>query len=410
MSLRFISGKPGGGKSYLALRWIVEELLHGKRTVITNLPLKLPELSEYLQKKYPEKEIDLHARVRMLEDEEVYEFFRYRGRKPGENDEPYGPYYKLPESDTEGRIKPEEVATAKSLGGCYYVIDEIHLYFNSREWQKTGKAVLWYISQHRKLSDEIVAITQMLSNVDKQFRGMSQDFTYVRNHGKEKYLSIFAGFKKCTTSVYQQPYTGNQQASERGMFTVDVSGLANCYDTSAGAGISGGTVADSNQKTRGIPFWGVFVLLSLVLVAIFFVPEMLGKALLGGVTKISTASTVGSSLTNAVTHGGAAIGAAPPIIPPPSSSFHPPSMEKENEPEPEKVTMCGMYQMGRGEVTVMLSDGRKVTFKDGLQFYCDRYCIVEGQRYEVNKKYVGPQFEEQKRFNPFNRTFQPRNN
>ena len=53
MSIHFVSGKPGGGKTLYGLKLIVEELVLGKREIFTNVPLNLPELNAYVQARYP---------------------------------------------------------------------------------------------------------------------------------------------------------------------------------------------------------------------------------------------------------------------------------------------------------------------------------------------------------------------
>ena len=71
MSVHFISGKPGGGKSLYAVRLVVDELVHGSRVVITNLPLELGRLNEFLQERFPGKTVDIFQRIVLLEDGDV---------------------------------------------------------------------------------------------------------------------------------------------------------------------------------------------------------------------------------------------------------------------------------------------------------------------------------------------------
>ena len=41
-------------------------------------------------------------------------------------------------------------------------------------------------------------------------------------------------------------------------FSLDVAGLAACYDTSAGVGVTGRGDADRGRRLKGIPFWVVY--------------------------------------------------------------------------------------------------------------------------------------------------------
>jgi hypothetical protein len=45
--IHFVVGKPGGGKSYYAVRQLCHELLHGDRFIVTNLALNLDALADY---------------------------------------------------------------------------------------------------------------------------------------------------------------------------------------------------------------------------------------------------------------------------------------------------------------------------------------------------------------------------
>ena len=76
-AIEFICGKPGGGKSMYATKLIIDELTKGHRPIVTNLALNLARLQEYLD----ELGVKVHVidRVRLLEKEQITEFYRYRG-------------------------------------------------------------------------------------------------------------------------------------------------------------------------------------------------------------------------------------------------------------------------------------------------------------------------------------------
>jgi len=79
MSLHFVSGKPGGGKSLYSMSLLQDELLHGDRLICTNLPLNLGELNAYLTEEFPDRVFDLHKRIRVLDDAtETGRFWLYR--------------------------------------------------------------------------------------------------------------------------------------------------------------------------------------------------------------------------------------------------------------------------------------------------------------------------------------------
>jgi len=266
MSIHFISGKPGGGKTLYALKLIIEELAFGTRCVITNVAIKLPELNEYLQKAHPSKTINLFERVKILEDEQAWQFFRYRPNGLVLPDHTKDMWEKGQTPDYSGVLD----------NGVLYVIDEIHIGFNARAWMKTGQSVIYYLSQHRKLGDTVLCITQAIGNVDKQFRSVTQDFTYLRNLTKER-MGLFNLPSVFIRRTYGEPYSQSAVAMETGTFKLDVSGLASCYDTAKGVGIHG-RAGDTGEKKKGIP-WYILVIIVPVIIGLLFwgVPKLVAK-------------------------------------------------------------------------------------------------------------------------------------
>ena len=283
MSVHFISGKPGGGKTLYSLRLILDELLHGDRLIVTNVPLRFPELNAYLQERYDRlyqvrfivenavNGIPLHLkdRIRIITEDELTQFFTFRGngvRLAGVSNE-----------DWRKGVRPD-YSTVKD-SGVFYVLDEVHIAFNSRAWALTGNEVLYYLSQHRKLGDDVVCITQSVNNVDKQFRSVAQDYTYIRNLSKQR-----AGFMRLPAmfvrSTYAGPFTPTSTAMESGTFKLDVSGLAACYDTAKGVGIHGRAGADTRARKKGISWiWFVIGLPLLLWVIFHWLPIILAHKL-----------------------------------------------------------------------------------------------------------------------------------
>src|ERR1051325_11106369 len=117
MAIHAISGKPGGGKSMYSVKLILDELLYGTRVVITNVPLHIPRLNEWLQTEYPSKTIDLFFRVRMLDEQMTSHFWTYR---PKGRDE----WLRIPEltkEDWQSGKKPSYSMVEDN--GVMYVID-----------------------------------------------------------------------------------------------------------------------------------------------------------------------------------------------------------------------------------------------------------------------------------------------
>jgi len=78
MAIRFVCGKPGGGKSLFAVKLITKELLTGNRIVVTNVALKMDEFRAYLEAEGFTGELE--RRLQILEGDEPRQFFLFRGR------------------------------------------------------------------------------------------------------------------------------------------------------------------------------------------------------------------------------------------------------------------------------------------------------------------------------------------
>lgn len=364
MSIHFISGKPGGGKSLYSVRLIVEELLAGHRVVITNVPLKLDALHAYVQQQAGDRVVDVIGRVWILDDDQTKEFWTYR---------PNGVRIsRLSQS----RWQAGEVPSYKAVNdsGVMYVIDEVHNFFGSRQWAETGRDVLFYLSQHRKLGDTVVCITQAVGNVDKQFRSVTQDFTYIRNLSKER-IGAFRLPGIFLRSTYPSPPTETAVPMERGRFTLDVSGIAGCYDSAAGVGIHG-RMADMGERKKGLPWWAFFVALTLVVwliasyapsaIASFFRTDYEKKGGVVSSSRVVSASSVPQLVDQA---------AAPPAL----------SAVVSRGPETStNVFITGMSRIGVELVHIALSNGKVIKFPQdrGVTDISTRHIVYRGVRYE----------------------------
>jgi len=348
-----------------AVKLMLDELRYGTRPVVTNLPLNLCALNEYIQREWPEKAVDIFARVHLLDDDQTQEFWTYR---------PLGMdgWLRIPRLTKEQWVNGEKPSYAKVMdSGVWYCIDECHNFFNARAWIETGRDVLFYLSQHRKLGDTVVWVTQAVDNVDKQFRSVTQDFTYLRNLTKEKmgFFKLPAYFVRRT---YGEKATPNTPAMETGTFKLDVSGIGSLYDTARGVGIHNRGNADMQERRTGI-HWSVLVVgIPALVIAIFvFVPKV-------------TAKVFGSKHHLALPKSGKELSVHP--LPSPGDYVSLVSPKVAVSPASTNgVTMIGYLvspdprNLLHKRVEVVLSDGRKVRSGDGhLQYLCEDYAVVDG--------------------------------
>jgi hypothetical protein len=269
VSLHFLSAKPRNGKSRGAIDILFDELVYGNRHIITNLPLHLDRINELFQTRFPrayerryvlrkawesyvmgdaavEVQVDCPLRhitddIKLIPDADLGRFFTYRG-----ND------VRLDHITNEQwkSGKRPDYSRVNDLG-VLYILDEVHIAFNARAWASTGAEVLFYLSQHAKLSDTVIAITQNVGNVDKQFRSLAQDFTYYTYLKKRRFGRFRLPDRFVWRTYPEVPTSDRAQPMDTGFFGLDEAGYASCYDTAKGVGIHGRAGADTNERKKG---------------------------------------------------------------------------------------------------------------------------------------------------------------
>jgi len=200
-----ITGKPRGGKSYYSVaEGILPELLSrdadgrfNGRVIITNVPLNWEHVIRFIERHCPqyflERELADWLHVWPLEREWDYmpEFWRWRHRIGDDWDAVHPTINK--EAYKSG-VRPDWHLNTQPV---FYVLDELHKFFNARQWSSNGLVTLDYLSQHGHFGDNVWWITQSVANVDRQFRSVTQEFRLCRNLSKERFgkFSRGDGFK-----------------------------------------------------------------------------------------------------------------------------------------------------------------------------------------------------------------------
>lgn len=273
--INFIIGKPGGGKSLLAMRLLVDELTHGTRYVVTNLAIKTEALAEYLHKQGVA--CDIAARLRILNEDEVGNFWLVEG--PNRECRTRRVFMQGDEKMDVPDFGNRQMTTP----GVLYVIDEVHVYFDARRWMKVSGDARFFLSQHRKLGCDVLLVTQHPDQVDKGFRLLAQDYTVVRNFGNETIMGFtWKGVFRWAT-FQNIPHAGTKQpTSVTGTFKLDVEGIASLYDTSAGVGVLGRQSAKETRSKGRSPWWLIPIAAG-CLAAIWYLPRVFNSALSAGV-------------------------------------------------------------------------------------------------------------------------------
>lgn len=360
--LRMITGKIGGGKTYYAVREIIDELVNGERTVVTNVALELGPLNEYIQQHYPDANVNLFERVRILDESETLQFYLHRHH--GVDVEPV-----TKEEERRGEFPtfPDEAFTR----GVFYVLDEVHTYFNCRNWMNVGLTCSWYLAQHRKFDDEIIAISQFSDQIDKQFKGFAQYWLHIVNNGNEL-MAGFRGANYCVAKWYNQEKRGffdKAQSVER--YRIDKR-IGACYDTSAGTGIKGRKRTETRRKRKGLS-------------PIYLIPAgILGIAALIAAPRLLAAGT--SKLMGGVLAGVQDVqeGAAERYTGPVTARAVDPGPVVDPGERPEVV---GVMQLS-GLIHLWISDGRRYALPPGAVSVGPTSVRVQGEIIPMRSRYA----------------------
>jgi hypothetical protein len=376
--IHFVTGKPGSGKSFFGVRQLVEELRISERLVVTNLPLSIEALAEYVHKNI-EKPVDLSKRLRVLMDSQVRRFWLHL------------PNYNVTKSVRAMGADSPEVPDFSEYGiknptGCLFIIDEVHLFFGARDWQKNGVDCQFFFSQHRHLKCDVMLLTQHPEKVDKNMRRDAQDFTVLRNMQSEP-LFLGVRFKNLIRrGTFLAEPTRNDTPSETGFFKLDISGLCQLYDTSAGVGLVGRLDVTPKRKGRGLWVWGLAIAAALFLA--WGIPRALGylsgKAIRGFTGGISSTATKAAGV---VSQG--------KVLPSQTNSvqtnFPQVSVKLQAPPDVSAATnrlylkRVTMISSRPSSATWELSDGRILTLKSrGVSGAGEDFIEYNGERYEPN--------------------------
>ena len=276
-----VTGQPGNGKTLASVHFMIEALLGDpKAIVMTNVHLFDGQLAGYMRSKGMKE--DLWDRLGKIPEENVPEFYTWTV-PVNCNIEPRE-FHKT----QIGNLVPRKVPTP-----VIFVIDEAHLYWPARNFQRTGTEVLSYVSQHRHLGDTIVLITQHPEQLDKAFRRLVDEWWVMRSHEKRRWLGIKGPKGMFTRYVYFNPPSLLAKAAEHKTFKIDLD-LAACYDTTAGKRF-GDKPGDTGQKKKGIPTYVGVGLVFAALFGIWWLAMQLPDMVARGVSSVTGAAAKGAS-------------------------------------------------------------------------------------------------------------------
>lgn len=396
-----VIGLPGAGKTLFCVHKLIEELVFTERFVVTNIEeLKLGRLNEYLQSKYPDVHVDLETRLLVIPKAETFRFYRYRSG--GLVLPEILPRKESREDFLKGMVSYFEPIAQKPewQKPVTYFLSEAHEYFNARDWVDIGRPVLYYMSKHRHLHDEVVIETQAPEMLEATIKRLIAKTHQLMN----EYRMSFGPFRRPGRFVrrdfYQLP-APNQVPYERAAFRLDAEGVASCYNTTGALGVLQRGPESTSRQPKKLPWWMIYVGGAVAAIAIaavlWYVPSIV-TAYLGHVVSGTrkNLATVGVS-SPAIVAPAASVDRG--SISPVTAETVPSRAEPAQRPLRRVPDVWVRGYVARGDrINVVLSDGRTLTERDGgLQTVHRASAIVDGELL-----YMAP-IKERPRVNPVNR-------
>jgi len=312
--IRQFTGLPGSGKSYAATSDAIEEMRAGFRVIFHNMEMNHGEMAAYLKEKGYEP--DFAHRLRKLPEDRVRDFWQYAKEQGVES----------------GRL---------------FIIDEAHVFFDSRAWAEIGPYMSRYLTQHRHLNDELLFVTQHPDMLDKRIRLLVAQTTAFRNLRTERWLQWFRPPSWMLWAEYYGMPQHHQKPSAVGKRKLDLR-IAACYQTSVGhggLGRSGGP--EKERPKKRLPAVALIILALLGVYVISVGPEAVIKWILG---KTMTAAKETRAQQTAPVDPGQ------PIVTQAGAR----SATKEPTPPPR---VRGYVADSKG-LRILLDDGRVITQED----------------------------------------------
>ncbi|MBS1368437.1 MAG: hypothetical protein HPZ91_00640 [Lentisphaeria bacterium] len=297
--LYLTTGQPGCGKTYSRVRWLMTDfLLNSTGLYITNLPLNVDVIADYMSQKTGKPREYFLFRLHVIPDEEMksWRSLNDKSRKQ-----------ELADMKASGNFPPVQYLESLDLSGARVAIDEFHRYFNKKS--PADVLVMWndWFAEIRKTGCTFEAITQDLDQLPPEFVGkvglrtdlvpyntVRDPFFRIPLGDWYELRAAYAGLREqkvCQTEYRKgTSFTGRAKwvanSVDRFSITADYFPFYNSYQKTEATGTTASVVYPADRYKKMTALWFLrkhfFKLLGRILLVIIFFWATFG----GGITKI----------------------------------------------------------------------------------------------------------------------------
>lgn len=239
--ITYLVGNPGSGKTYYAVFEIYRLFLFKPQKTFLSKFIKQPKLKEY-ERCYTninEFKFDLHDKFIKFDFDKFY----------ADMSNLYE-LYSSKVSDAQLNERAKEL----NLSGCLIILDEAHNFLKA----KGDPVLIWWLTYHRHLYQDIFLITQDLSLVNDEYKRIAEYFLKAMDSAKRLFKNKFRYIKYSSYKLYKK------DALE--VFTIPY--LKEVFDLYHSG-------QDGSQKSfvRQFIYIGVFLFILLVILFFLFVQQ-----------------------------------------------------------------------------------------------------------------------------------------
>jgi len=253
-------GKRGSGKTVAGVKKSLDSLREWDVVVFSNVHFKAGECQAYLG-----SDVNILGRIRQLTPDQLATWWRCRvpywepGEVPSETVE-LEAYVSKPKPGKDqhpDRVKIDVLFTGRWMR-VVYLIDEINLIFNSRNWMKHGEEVTYWDQHAAKLGDRMIYCYPNFKTLDCGLRDMADEVWNFWNGG----LRNLNGLVKSPDKLFWRRYDGTtlnkESLVETGTTPKDPKLFA-CYETRGGLDFVA-TGERREDRAKGLPWYSLVAL------------------------------------------------------------------------------------------------------------------------------------------------------